>query len=160
VESGEIEGYESLLDCERVSRFYLDELEEIESVGMNTLKLIAAPEPRAIERGKGLIRQIRQEFTDPRLSQELLELIETILVYKLPKINRREIEAMFSLSDLKETRVYQEALEEGREEGREEAKLASVPRLSALGLSAEQIAQALELEIERVRQALSAENEP
>jgi predicted transposase/invertase (TIGR01784 family) len=122
--------------------------------------LIAAPEPRAIERGKELIRQIRQEFIDPRLSRELLELIETILVYKLPKTNRREIEAMFSLSDLKQTRVYQEALEEGREEGKAQAKLASIPRLSALGLSAEQIAQALELEIERVRQALSAENEP
>ena len=29
---------------------------------------------------------------------------------------------MFSLSDLRETKVYQEALEEGREEGREEGK--------------------------------------
>jgi predicted transposase YdaD len=27
---------------------------------------------------------------------------------------------MFSLSDLRETKVYQEALEEGREEGKEE----------------------------------------
>jgi predicted transposase YdaD len=32
-------------------------------------------------------------------------------------MNRKEIEAMFSLSDLRETKVYQEALEEGREEG-------------------------------------------
>jgi predicted transposase YdaD len=43
---------------------------------------------------------------------------------------------MFSLSDLKQTKVYQEALEEGREEGRQEgelaAKLASIPRLLAL----------------------------
>ncbi|MFM7717358.1 MAG: hypothetical protein ACKO7A_33035 [Microcystis sp.] len=29
---------------------------------------------------------------------------------------------MFSLSDLRETKVYQEALEEGREEGREEGE--------------------------------------
>jgi len=28
-------------------------------------------------------------------------------------MNRQEIEAMFSLSDLRETKVYQEALEEG-----------------------------------------------
>ena len=68
---------------------------------------------------------------------------------------------MFSLSDLKQTKVYQEALEEGREEGREEgelaAKLASIPRLLALGLNFEQIAQALELEIEQVRQATQGE---
>ncbi len=57
---------------------------------------------------------------------------------------------MFSLSDLKQTKVYQEALEEGREESQQEgelaAKLASIPRLLALGLNFEQIAQALELE--------------
>ncbi|ACB50038.1 hypothetical protein cce_0687 [Crocosphaera subtropica ATCC 51142] len=49
-------------------------------------------------------------------------MIETILVYKLPKINRKEIEKMFSLSDLRETKVYQEALEEGRQQGELVAK--------------------------------------
>ncbi|NCQ72173.1 MAG: Rpn family recombination-promoting nuclease/putative transposase, partial [Microcystis aeruginosa W13-16] len=90
--------------------------------------------------------------------RDILELIETILIYKLPKMNRKEIEAMFSLSDLRETKVYQEALEEGREEGREEgeltAKLNSIPRLSVLGLTREQIAQALDLEIEQVQQVI------
>ncbi|MDJ0545014.1 MAG: flagellar assembly protein H, partial [Microcystis sp. M53601_WE4] len=37
------------------------------------------------------------------------------------------------------------------------AKLASIPRLLALGLNLEQIAQALELEIEQVRQATQRE---
>nr|WP_304529256.1 hypothetical protein [Cyanothece sp. BG0011] len=70
-------------------------------------------------------------------------------------ISRQEIEKMFSLSDLRETKVYQEALEEGIEQGRQEgelaAKISSIPRLVALGLTVEQIAQALELEIEQVR---------
>jgi predicted transposase/invertase (TIGR01784 family) len=64
---------------------------------------------------------------------------------------------MFSLSDLKQTKVYQEALEEGREEGpmtgQLEAKLESVPRLLAMGLSIEQVASALDLPVEQVRQA-------
>ncbi|MFM6405561.1 MAG: aspartate aminotransferase, partial [Microcystis sp.] len=51
------------------------------------------------------------------------------------------------------TKVYQEALEEGKLA----AKLASIPRLLALGLNFEQIAQALELEIEQVRQATQRE---
>ncbi len=157
LESSEIYRYTQLLDPERVSRIYLDELSDIDSVGINTLKLIIAHPKIAIVQGKGLIQQVRQQFTDVRQQRDLLELIETILVYKLPKISRREIEAMFSLSDLRETRVYQEALEEGREEGREEAKLASIARLVALGLSLEQIAQALDLDIERVRQAIRQE---
>jgi predicted transposase/invertase (TIGR01784 family) len=69
---------------------------------------------------------------------------------------------MFSLSDLRETKVYQEALEEGREEGREEgelsAKLNSIPRLLVLGLTIEQIAQALDLEIEQVQQVIEGQN--
>lgn len=59
---------------------------------------------------------------------------------------------MFSLSDLKQTKVYQEALEEGRQEGKLEGKLESVPFMLQLGATVEQIAQALGLEIEQVRQ--------
>jgi predicted transposase YdaD len=36
--------------------------------------------------------------------------------------SREEIEQMFSLSELKQTRVYQEALEEGRQDGEQEGR--------------------------------------
>jgi predicted transposase YdaD len=39
------------------------------------------------------------------------------VVYKFPKLSREEIERMFGLSELRRTKVYQEALQEGREEG-------------------------------------------
>lgn len=55
---------------------------------------------------------------------------------------------MFSLSDLKKTRAYQDI----KEEAYLEAKLEAVPRLLALGLNAEQVAQALNLSVEQVRQ--------
>ena len=60
-------------------------------------------------------------------------------------MSREEIEAMFELSDLKQTKVYQEAKLEG--------KLESVPSLLALGLAVEQVAQALGLSVEQVRKA-------
>jgi predicted transposase YdaD len=41
--------------------------------------------------------------------------VERIVVYKFPQKSREEIEAMFELSDLKQTRVYQEALAEEAE---------------------------------------------
>ncbi|GBF79156.1 hypothetical protein AsFPU1_0548 [Aphanothece sacrum FPU1] len=62
---------------------------------------------------------------------------------------------MFSLSDLKNTKVYQEALEEGKQEGekigQQKAKVEAVPQLLALGLSVEQIASALNLTVEQVK---------
>ncbi|MBD2603044.1 Rpn family recombination-promoting nuclease/putative transposase [Scytonema hofmannii FACHB-248] len=67
---------------------------------------------------------------------------------------------MFSLSELKQTRFYQEAFEEGRQIGREigreqgkrEFYSSAVRRFLALGLSLEQIAEGLGLSIEEVRQ--------
>ncbi|MFM7907462.1 MAG: DUF2887 domain-containing protein, partial [Microcystis sp.] len=38
--------------------------------------------------------------------RQLINLIESIIIYKLPQKSREEIEAMFGLSDLKQTRVY------------------------------------------------------
>jgi predicted transposase YdaD len=66
---------------------------------------------------------VRAETFQPQSQTDLLQLIEAILVYKLPQLSREELEAMFSLNDLKQTRVYQEALEDGRQE----AKLELVP---------------------------------
>jgi predicted transposase/invertase (TIGR01784 family) len=155
--------YREFFDSGRVARFYLDELDDNLSVGLATLQLIVTPSENAIESGKKLIQLVRETFANSEQPQELLELIETILVYKLPSLSRREIEAMFSIGDLKQTRVYREALEEGIEQGIEQGidrgriqeKLAMIPRLSALGLRVEQIAETLELEIDRVRQILS-----
>jgi predicted transposase YdaD len=39
------------------------------------------------------------------------------MVYKFPKLSRQEVEAIFTHSDLKKTRVYQDAVLEGRREG-------------------------------------------
>ena len=80
---------------------------------------------------------------------------------------------MFGLSELKQTRFYQEAFQEGVEQGKvqgieqgrvqgieqgrvqgiEQGKLKAVPAMLAAGLTVEQIAQALDLSVEEVRQA-------
>lgn len=77
-------------------------------------------------------------------------------------MSQEEIQAMFEFSDLKQTRVYREAKEEGRLEAKLEAKLEGklecVPRLLALGLTLEQIAQVFSLSVEQVREA--AQNYP
>jgi predicted transposase YdaD len=40
-------------------------------------------------------------------------------VYKFPKLSREEIQAMFTLDDLRQTRVYQDAKQEGVQQGRQ-----------------------------------------
>ncbi len=74
------------------------------------------------------------------------------------KKSREELEAMLGLSELKQTKVYQEAKAEGQEIGEQKAKLESVPRLLKLGLTEKQIAQALQLTVKEVRQIAKSQD--
>lgn len=158
IDLSNIQRYQELFDSERVQRLYLDELEvsDTKSISIAIIKLIVSKETEAVKVAKPIIQKVRQDINNQQQQKELLELLETILIYKLPRINRQEIEAMFSLSDLKQTKVYQEALEEGRQEGRQEGerltKLESIPRMIQLGLSVETIAASLDLPIEIVQE--------
>ena len=69
-------------------------------------------------------------------------------MYKLPLVNRQEIEKMFSLSDVRDTKVYQEALEEGREEGKLVAKQNLI--LSQLNLKIAKISPSIEAEVNQL----------
>ncbi|WP_424103248.1 Rpn family recombination-promoting nuclease/putative transposase [Moorena producens] len=184
VDKGATQQYLELVNSPKVSRIYLDQLAETSapSVGIATVQLIVTEEDSAIDlwsryanaQAQDLIQRTTEEIENEPQKRELLQLIETILVYKLPKLSRTEIEAMFSLSDLRQTKVYQEALaegiqagrlegiqegrlegiQEGRLEGEIQGKLKSIPRLLALGLTVEQVAQALELEVEQVTKVI------
>ncbi len=150
--------YRSLLESSQVQSVYLDELGEAadQSLGVGLVQLVVESEKSAANRARLLIEKARQETVVGISTQKIIELIETIMVYKFPQLSRQEVEAMFGLSELKQTRVYQEALAEGREEGREEAERRiqqqAVPQLLEFGLSVEQVAQALGLDVEAVRQ--------
>ncbi len=111
----------SLLNLSEVKRLYLNELGEVgeRSLGIGVVKLVVESEAQAVEEAKSLIERTRKQLTDERVQRELVDLIETIIVYKFPQKSREEIEAMFGLSDLKQTKVYQEARAEGLTEGEE-----------------------------------------
>ncbi len=176
--------YREFFNSGRLQRIYLDELEPDKSptVGQGMVKLIVTPPNEAVSLAKGLFQQTKQDIASPKLQKDLIELLETIMVYKLPNKGREEIEAMFGLSELKQTKVYQEAKmegiiegeikgrtegeikgrTEGRIEGRTEgeinAKMEAVPGLLKLGLTVEQIATALKLSVEEIQQVVSSNN--
>ncbi|MDZ8189568.1 MAG: Rpn family recombination-promoting nuclease/putative transposase [Nostoc sp. ChiSLP02] len=155
--------YNLLLNSSQVQRIYLDELSTTEnSLQVAIVKLIIEKEETALDRGRELILQARQQLPDEATKKQIVELIETILLYKFTRLSREELAEMLGIDEeFKKTRMYQsikkDGLEEGRREGRQEAKLEAVPRLLSLGLSLEQVAAALDLTVEQVQQA--AENQ-
>lgn len=154
---GETERYIELLTSGRVSRIYLDELDSAaeQSIGIGTIKLVIEPQSGAAIKARELINLAKQQIADEITQREFLELIETIIVYKFPLKSREEIEQMLGLSELKQTKVYQEAKHEGKQEGKAEgkleAKLEAIPFMLSLGATVEQIAEALSLDVELVR---------
>jgi len=108
-----------ILNLSSVRRIYLDELPHNPSLGIGVIKLVVESETEAVRTAQTLIERTREEITDQSSQRQLINLIESIIIYKLPQKSREEIEAMFELSDLKQTRVYQEALAEGEERGLE-----------------------------------------
>ncbi|MGL5940169.1 MAG: Rpn family recombination-promoting nuclease/putative transposase [Waterburya sp.] len=134
-------------------RFYLNELEELknESLGRGILRLVVENDNKTGQLDKQLIERTRVELSDEIIQKQIVEFIETIVVYKFPLMSREEVENMLNLNLLKETRVYQEA----KEEGKEERSLEIVPKLLQKGFSIQEVAELLELDPEIVRKANS-----
>ncbi|MEA5620779.1 DUF2887 domain-containing protein [Cronbergia sp. UHCC 0137] len=107
---------QELITSGRIIRIYLDELPP-GSIGMGLIELIISKESQAPELVKNLMERTRKEIVDSGVRQGIIDLLETVLVSKFSKLSRQEIEAMFLLSDIKQTRVYQEGRQEGRQEG-------------------------------------------
>ena len=155
IDTAKITHYRESFASGRVTPIYLDELGENASlpIGIATIKLVIENEDKAIQSARELINRTNSEIESVRQQKQLLQIIETILVYKFPSMEIKEIQEMFGLSDLKKTRVYQQAFEEGEKEGEQRGKMLAVPAMLSAGLTVEQIAQALDLTVDEVRQA-------
>lgn len=141
--------YQEFFTSGRVQRIYLEDFITTPNptLGIRTAQLIIAPEVQARENARALIDQAQVNILNPLSQQEFIELVETIMVYKLPHKSREEIEAMFGLSELKQTKVYQEALEEGSQKTKERIAL----KLLQSGMSPEQVSNLTELPLEEVQ---------
>jgi predicted transposase/invertase (TIGR01784 family) len=108
------------LNSDQVHRVYLNELKDSGALGVGLVQLILASPKKAIAQVQSLLsRADAQGQKNPKITA-IIKLIETIVVYKFPELSREEIERMFGLSELKQTKVYQEALQEGKQEGKQE----------------------------------------
>jgi predicted transposase YdaD len=91
-----------MLAASRIVRVYLDELGEIEQLptGLGLMRLTTLTDEVAVEKAKWLIEQSRRR----REGRAIMDLIVSIIGYKLTNINREEVEAMFDI-EIQETRL-------------------------------------------------------
>ncbi|MEI6381409.1 MAG: Rpn family recombination-promoting nuclease/putative transposase [Cyanobacteriota bacterium ELA615] len=155
--------YEHLFQQNLIKIIYLDELEPT-SLGLGIIDLVVALEKDTTpEKVQLLTTKAKETIVDNTLQRNIIELIEKVIIYKFPKKSNKELEAMFGLSEWKQTQFYKdvklegklEGLLEGLLEGEAKGKLKTIPGLLKLGLSAEQIATALELDLEIIQQEIN-----
>jgi predicted transposase YdaD len=113
------EAYRPLLEHPWVRRVYLDEIarQPAGTLGQQRLQLIAAKPAVAVAQARTLLVTQRDQVA-PLAWPDLVDLVETILVYKLPRTTRKEILKMLGFADveLKQTRFYQDVFAEGQRE--------------------------------------------
>ncbi|MDW8436943.1 MAG: Rpn family recombination-promoting nuclease/putative transposase [Chloroherpetonaceae bacterium] len=156
IEPKKIRPYQKLLEVGLAKRIYLDELPSRKDDPATLFKLLVEPERSASELAREMVEGSSALY---------LDVVQQILFYKFKDKSRREIMKMLGIEEeiLRETRAFQEILEEGRQEGiekgraegiekgRMEGKLETVPLLRRLGLSDEQIAKELNLPLAEVQ---------
>jgi predicted transposase/invertase (TIGR01784 family) len=126
VDPGPHPHYHELLNSNRVTRVYLDEWAlPRQTLSQQLMGVLLASSQTVINEAQLILEQMRNpEAIDRAFSTAIVNLIEAILVYKLPTLSREEIQIMLELTDveLKQTRFYQEVFTEGQQEGRQEGR--------------------------------------
>jgi len=156
IETKDTKPYQGLLNSSNVTRIYLEDLgdDAYNNLGLGIVKLIVEDEETAAERAKELAAKAAEELTDEPTRQKVLELVQTILLYKFQELTPEEVIEMLGLDDFKQSRLYQGILEEGKVL----AKLEMVPLFLELGLSVEEIARRLDVTVEQVQQAAQSQS--
>jgi predicted transposase/invertase (TIGR01784 family) len=168
VEPKRLKPYEDLLASPRMRRIYLDELSVSGDAppGLTILQLASAPQSQTIELTTELLQRATVE-PDCDRAEVIVELTEEVLIRRFSTLDREEIRSMFKLHDLRKTRVWQQAREQGLEEGIEQGieegiekgiekgrlieKQQLVERLVSTGKAPKEIAEILGISVAEVR---------
>lgn len=111
--------FEPFTQLPQLHRIYLDDYQNLTTLtpSQTLLSLIGCHNQQTIEIAQKLVKQRTIQGID------ILNFVETVLVYKLPHLTREEIKSMLGLdTELKQTRFYQEIAQEERQEGRNEGR--------------------------------------
>ncbi|OAB63455.1 hypothetical protein AY599_17255 [Leptolyngbya valderiana BDU 20041] len=114
--------YQSLLDSQ-VERFYLEDLIPLTDLSPNLelLRLLVVSPQAATESARRLLSREASE----EAFQRRLDLVESILVSKFPKLSWEQIREMLDIANvrLQDTQFYKDVFAEGRQEGLDQGEL-------------------------------------
>jgi predicted transposase/invertase (TIGR01784 family) len=122
VEQSRTEMVREMLASGRIRRVYLDELGEVETLptGLGLMVLTTLEGAKATQSAIGLIDRSQG-------SRDIIDLVSTIIVYKFSNLSRDEVDAMLGI-ELAQTRVYQEAEQQGELKGQQELVIRQLKR--------------------------------
>ena len=152
--------YKKMIALGFLELYFLDELPETADapLGISILRLIVKSRQEAPAAARELIERATTEIGDEAARVNLVQLIETAVIYKLPTLTREEVQEMLGIRDVRQLRIYQDAMKEGAEEADREhlkEKLRMARKLAALDLPVAKIASILSLDIARVRKHIA-----
>lgn len=134
------------LPGERASAYRFDP-----PLGLGILQLVTAPEADMRTLVDRLVHKAGSEISDSEMKHNVIELVEELLIRRFAELTREEIRKMFGLQDIRTTKVWQEAREEGREEGETHARQVMVQNCLAKGMSVKEIANLMKITEKEVR---------
>jgi predicted transposase/invertase (TIGR01784 family) len=122
MEQSRTEMVREMLASGRIRRVYLDELGEVETLptGLGLMVLTTLEGEKATRSAIGLIDRSQG-------SRDIIDLVSTIIVYKFSNLSRDEVDAMLGI-ELAQTRVYQEAEQQGELKGQQELVIRQLKR--------------------------------
>ena len=131
IEQPDCAPYQALLASPQVNRVYLEELGNIRPLplGLALLVLTTLTNQAAPAEARYILERTQTEVTDPTVSPFIIEMVTTIIAYQFTQLSRQEVEAMLGLN-IQETRLYQEAKEDGAREVMELSREEIEARLS------------------------------
>jgi predicted transposase/invertase (TIGR01784 family) len=114
MEQKNLHAHRSLLNGGQLQRVYLDELGDLEALPLGLAAMVLTTKTKRVMPGlaRKLIDRTKQEVDNLEEKSAIIGMISTIVVHQFTKLSRREVDEMLGIR-LEETRVYQEAKEEG-----------------------------------------------
>ena len=97
------------------------------------------------------MEKAKQPGSNSVLKPKVLELVEESLFRRFSNFTREEIVTMFHLANIRDTRIWKEARDEGREEGETLAIRKLVQRWIIEGKSEKEIASLMGVSLREVR---------
>lgn len=144
--------YADLLKSKRVRRIYLEDFAKVDDppVGLAVLQLLFSSLKDAQKLAPRIVQKARRE-TDADLQAKVVELLERVLLVRFPEFDVEAMRMKFKIHDIKESKVWKEATQEGKEEGKIEERESTIRKCLAKGMTEKQISELLDIRIQEVR---------